>query len=259
MGYLRPSQVEEIENEKRVLERTLQSRDVQDRGNINAHIRRIDEELAKKAPPDLTPEGRDQKVKECKMIEERLLPSMPSDEEMRRNPAGATGKHMRWERLAKSKDRFPEGEIFRWKDNQLALNKGDPDPDVSNFERLRPLHSAASMLGAQIAGQQFFNTNPSPAYLAGYDRTFGNEEEEVEEEEQETSAPLLDDSPELPELPDLPPAARKSEKKRPSRKKKSSGKRKVKLSPMPCGKMLGPTGRHFHVAKCEVCQEAQEG
>jgi len=237
MGYLRPAQVDEIENEKSVLERTLQSRDVQDRGNINAHIRRIDKELAEKAPPDLTPEERDQKAKECQMIEERLLPSMPSDEEMRRNPAGATGKHMRWEKLAKAKDRFPEGEIFRWKDNQLALHKGDNDPDVANFERLRPLHNHASMLGAQISGQQYFGTNPSQAFLDGYDRTFGNGNGQPNEEETSTA----------------PRAARK----RSSRRKKSTEAEK-KLTPMPCGKMLGPTGRHFHVAKCDVCQEAMK-
>lgn len=243
MGYLRPHQVEEIENEKRTLQRTLETKAVQDRGNAEAHIRRIDRELEQKAPPELTPEQRDQAVKECRMIEERLVPMMPSDEEMRRNPAGVTGRHMRYERVAKARDRFPEGEIFRWKNNQLALNRGDDDPDIANFERLRPLHNHGSMLGAQIPGKTFVGTNPSPQYLEGYDRTFGTNGEEV------TSIGDNVDTFDSDPTEERRVAVR--------RKKKAPVQAKPK-TPMPCGKLMGPYGRHFHVAKCETCREAQK-
>ena len=178
MGYLRPNQVAEIENEKQVLERTLISRDVQDRANLQSHIRRIDKELSEKAPPDVSGEDRDRMVRECKEIEDRLVPHMPSGEAMRRNPPGTVGRHMRFEKLAKSRKYFEEGDLARWKDNQLTLNKGDEDPDIANFERLRPIHDHASMLGAQIPGTQYFGTNPSQAYLDGYDKTFGSNEDQ---------------------------------------------------------------------------------
>lgn len=218
MGYLRHSQIEEIENEKRVLQHTLESREVQERGNLVAHLARIDRELETKGPPDLTGDERDRLTRECQQIEERLIPQMPSDEEMRRNPPGTVGRHMRYEKLSKSRDRFPEGEIFRWKDNQLALNKGSEDPDVANFERMRPLHShQASMLGAQIPGKVFVGTNPTPAYREGYDRTFGDE------------------------VADL------------STSKPDPGDGKEEL---PCGKRMGNPGRKTHVKYCSVCQEA---
>ncbi len=240
MGYLRPNQIHEIENEKRVIERTLETRVVQERGNLIAHLGRIDKQIESQSPPDLTPEERDQKTKECKEIEGRLVPMMPSDEEMRRNPPGVVGRHVRFEKMAKSKDYFPEGDIFRWKDNQLALHKGDEDPDVANFERMRPMHNMGGMLGAQIPGQQYFGTNPTPAYREGYEKTFGEEVTSIE----------------APEPLSAPP--RKARKRNGSAKKRAPNKNPPKMTALACGKLMGPSGRHFHVKHCTTCQEAAE-
>ena len=247
MGYLRPNQVDEIENEKSVIERTLQSRAVQDRGNLNQHLIRIDRQLKEQAPPDLNGEQRDQAVKENGEIEARLIPMMPSDEQMRRNPPGVVGQHKKFDRASKSRDHFKEGDIFRWKNNQLALHKGDDDPDVANFERMRPIHNAGSMVGAQIEGQQYFGTSPSPAYLEGHDRTFGTNGEGGED--------MID--------ADEEPTTRRVEKpvKPPTHKKKTTAKRSFgakpqKMSELACGRMMGTSGRHFHIKKCAVCTEA---
>ena len=235
MGYLRQNQIDEIENEKRVLQHTLESREVQERGNLVAHLKRIDRELETKAPPELTGEERDQKLRECQEIESRLVPNMPSDEEMRRNPPGVVGRHMRYEKLAKGRDHFPEGDLSRWKDNQLALHKGSDDPDVANFERMRPLHShQASMLGAQIPGKVFVGTNPTQAYLEGHDRTFGEEVTHIEPTRERK------------------PATRKKNGKR----TRAPNKIAAVMTALACGKMMGPNGRHFHIAKCDVCKAA---
>jgi hypothetical protein len=231
VGYLRQNQIEEIENEKRVLERTLQSREVQERGNLVNHLKRIDTQIESQSPPDLTGEERDQITKECKEIEGRLQPMMPSDEEMRKNPPGVVGRHMRYEKAAKSKKYFKEGDIFRWKDNQLALHKGDNDPDIANFERMRPHHNHGSMLGAQIPGQQFFGTSPSPAYKEGFDRTFGEEEEGVGH---------------------VPTVTNPTVKKKATKKKKPAKKTYMTA----CGRTMSVQGKHFHVKHCEPCQEA---
>jgi hypothetical protein len=239
-GYLRQHQIDEIENEKHVIERTLTNqRDIQDRGNLESHLKRIDKQIAEQAPPDLTGEERDRMSRECREIEERLVPMMPSDEEMRRNPSGVVGRHMRYEKASKSKDHFDEGDIFRWKDNQLALNKGDDDPDVANFERMRPLHNSGSMLGAQISGQQYFGTMPTQAYREGYERTFAAEPAVEEESESE-----------------IPQRQRKPATRKKKAAKKAANKKSMKMTELACGKMMGPHGRHFHVKKCEICQEA---
>ena len=240
MGYLRPHQIDEIANEKRVLERTLNTRAVQDTANINAHLRRIDKELATQAPPDTTGEDRDRMTRECKEIEGRLVPLMPSAEEMRKNPPGVVGRHNKYDRASKDRTYFEEGDIFRWKDNQLALHKGDNDPDIANFERMRPFHNMGSMLGAQIEGQPYFGTHPSEAYKEGHDRTFG-----LPAEESEIEAPPRERKP-----------AKRSKKK--ATRKRGPNKKPPKLTALACGKMMGPSGRHFHVKHCIPCQEAAQ-
>ncbi len=259
MGYLRPHQVEEIENEKRVIEHTLTNqRDIQDRGNLQAHSRRIDKQLEKDAPPDLTGEDRDRMTRECGEIEGRLVPLMPSDEQMRRNSVGAVGQHNRFDKAAKEKTKqFPEGYLARWKDNQLALNKGLDDPDIANFERMRPLHNQASMLGAQIPGTQYHGTNPSEAFKTGHDRTFGNEPDEPQFCPDSDGEPNKVEDPESEERnrrvrkPAKPPTHKKA-----TRKKKAGSKRAVKMTILACGREMGPQGQHSHIAHCETCQEA---
>jgi len=242
MGYLRQNQIDELDNEKRTIERTLQGREVQDRGNLNATLGRIDRQIAEQAPPDLTGEDRDRLTRENSEIEARLVPLMPSDEAMRRNPPGTVGKHMRHDRASKSRKYFKEGDISRWKDNRLALHKGDDDPDVANFEIMRPLHDTGSMEGAQIPGQQFFGTSPSQAYLEGHDRTFGTNGEASEEAE------------DIVDPPAEPRVAMTRKKKAPV--KRGSGAKPQTMSALACGRMMGTSGRHFHIKRCEVCTEA---
>lgn len=240
-NYLRPHQIDEIANEKRVIEHTLTNqRDIQDRSSLQATLRRIDKQIEDKAPPDLTGGDRDRMTRECCEIEERLQPLMPSDEQMRRNTPGTVGQHNRFDKAAKEKtEQFPEGSLARWKDNQLALNKGLDDPDVANFERMRPIHNHGSMLGAQIEGQRYFGTNPTGAYLAGYDETFGAPAEKIEDPE--------------PEKRKVQPAHKPPTH---ARKKKSGSKKGVVMTMLACGREMGPQGQHSHIAHCEPCQEA---
>jgi hypothetical protein len=238
MGYLRHNQIEELENEKNVILRTLQGREVQDRGALNLTVGKIDRQLEEQAPPELTGEDRDRLTRENSEIEARLIPLMPSDTEMRRNPPGVIGRHKRFDKASKDRTHFPEGDIFRWKDNRLALHKGDDDPDVANFELMRPLDNMGPMAGAQIPGQQFFGTSPSPAYLEGYDRTFGKDAEEAEEAETIVDPP------------------KKVVRKKKATPKRSFGAKPQKMTELACGRMMGTSGRHFHIKKCEVCTEA---
>jgi hypothetical protein len=71
---------------------------------------------------------------------------------MRRNPAGAVGKFLRSENSPQVQDA-----IQQWKRAQLALEQGNPDPDLANVERFRPeVHipgqAATYMANAQIPG-----------------------------------------------------------------------------------------------------------
>jgi hypothetical protein len=256
MGYLRQNQIDQIENEKSVILRTLQGREVQDRGNLNSHVSRIDKQLLEQAPPDLNGEQRDQAVRENAEIEARLVPLMPSDEEMRRNPPGVIGRHKKFDKASKSKKHFKEGDIFRWKDNRLALNKGDDDPDLANFEIMRPMHNNGSMLGAQIPGVQYHGTNPSEAFKEGWTRTFDTSGKEVTSVVATTAkAETVLDPPEKRRVR-RPAKPATNKKKGAVKRTRAPNKKAVVKTKMACGFMMGPSGRHFHVEACSTCQEA---
>lgn len=174
-GYLRPNQIEELENERRVLKNTLKSREVQERGNLESQVRRLEHQIEAQSPPDTTPAERDALAREAREIEAHLLDGIPSAEEMRKNPPGTVGRHIRWEKKAKARsERWADGPLRRWKEIQLTLNKGDFDPDVANFERLRPVRNPlTSMEGAQIPGQTYVGLYPSEGYIRGWERVFG--------------------------------------------------------------------------------------
>lgn len=93
--------------------------------------KRLKKQLQDFSPPEVSGSVKDKLVKEARAIEERILPGMPTHEEMRKNPAGMVGRHMRWEKANKKA-------ILRWKNLQQMIEPDSNDPDLSNFERLRP-------------------------------------------------------------------------------------------------------------------------
>jgi hypothetical protein len=178
-SYLRPNQIEEMKSERDVLKRTLQFRDIQERSTVERQLQKLEDEIDVKSPPKVSGEEMDRLVKEEESLRQEMVDfGMPSHEEMRKNPPGAVGKHMRWDKFVKEKDkdRFPEGRLRRWKEVRLILNRGSDDPDIANFETYRPAQSTLSMDNAQISGQQFYGINPSQAYKENYDQTFGENE-----------------------------------------------------------------------------------
>jgi hypothetical protein len=93
---------------------------------------------------------------------------MPSQEEMRKSPPGAIGKHMRWEKQNKKN-------LEEWKNLKLRLNHEDTDPDVANFERFRPTSSSSlNMDNAHIPGNQYFLPPQSEQYRDNFDKVFPN-------------------------------------------------------------------------------------
>ena len=77
--------------------------------------RRLKEQMKNYGPPVLTGGAKDKIAKRAKELEEKILNGMPSHEEMRKNPAGMVGRHMRHERTFKK-------DILEWKNIQIMLN-----------------------------------------------------------------------------------------------------------------------------------------
>jgi hypothetical protein len=166
--YLRPNQIREMESEKATLLKQLESPYIENKGQVRKQLGMLTHNLESQTPPDLDGEKRDKIAKEAAQLKEEILQGMPSAEEMRKNPPGAVGKHMAWEKRNKTK-------ILRWKNCQLMLEKGSDDPDIANFERFRPTVSTLPMAGAQIPGK--FHSIPSEEFKENYDRVFRQEKE----------------------------------------------------------------------------------
>ena len=166
--YLRKRQVDELQSDARTLEHYLNSPAIQDKGAVKTQLNRVHKALREQSPPDLTGAQKDKVASRAQALEDKIRNGMPSSEEMRKNPPGAVGKHMRWEKENKS-------DILEWKNTQITLNKGSDDPDLANVERLRPATSSLSMNNAQIPGKSF--DIPTPTYMDNYDRIdFENKE-----------------------------------------------------------------------------------
>lgn len=87
------------------------------------------------------------------VMEDVIRPALLPREDMRRNPAGAVGRFLREENSKPVKHA-----VQQWKRAMLAVEQGNPDPDLANVERFRPekIHDTGGtstfMAGAQIAG-----------------------------------------------------------------------------------------------------------
>ncbi|MEQ1844130.1 MAG: hypothetical protein ABL983_00965 [Nitrospira sp.] len=117
-------------------------------------VRRLKGQLKDYSPPELTGGQRDKLVKRIKELEDKILPGMPTQEEMRKNPAGMVGRHMRFEKANKKA-------ILEWKNAQIMLDPTSNDPDLANFERLRPSGEVDRFRGdAQINGLMSYGNIP---------------------------------------------------------------------------------------------------
>lgn len=125
-----------------------------DRGKASLRARELHKIIEQQVAKPLTGQTKDVVAKlATNVMDEVIRPALLPREEMRRNPAGAVGRFLREEN-----SRPVQHAIQQWKRAQLAVEQGNPDPDLANVERFRPeVHvpgqAATFMAGAQIPGQ----------------------------------------------------------------------------------------------------------
>lgn len=136
--------------------------DSQDAGDAVGRARRLQKQLDTYSPQETDGATRDKLAKRAAVLEEQISVGMPTAEEMRKNPAGMVGRHMRWEKANKKK-------ILEWKNIQIALDPTSNDPDLANFERLRPSGELDRFRSnAQISGHMTYGNIPQ----TNWDRVF---------------------------------------------------------------------------------------
>ena len=165
-NYLRPHAEREINEEIRVCESQLGTSNplevVVDRRKVAQRKRNLERDLEEQKPPDLSAAELDVVAKDQKELSDSISSEMPTRDMMMRNPSGAVGYNINFEKKHK-------GNILRWKRNQVLLNRGSDDPDVANAERLRPGGDALlSYAGAQIPRKAEYSI-ASPQFSENYD------------------------------------------------------------------------------------------
>ncbi|HUS52975.1 MAG TPA: hypothetical protein VMY41_03090 [Thermohalobaculum sp.] len=141
-SLFRPRQVDQAKDEVRNIEGMLsQPQHVLQHVDVPAAMKQ--RATLKKQLDDLTPrplavEERDVTAARCSELRADIAEGMPTQAEMRRNPAGAVDKHRSWERRNKPK-------IAEWKNARLRMHASgmlDDLPsdasDVANIETFRP-------------------------------------------------------------------------------------------------------------------------
>lgn len=143
-NLLRPNQVQDLKSEQENLQRELYGGvgaegqlpgyRSQGSGEARQRLRSVDKMLRDQSPDPLTGAEADAASKLEKELRTEITHGMLSAEEMRKCPATAVDRHIRWERLYKAK-------INRWKNLRLQLNAGSDERDIANLEQYRPASS----------------------------------------------------------------------------------------------------------------------
>jgi len=163
---LRPNQVENLRDEERRLSDTLSApphiaNQIQDRPAMAKQLRNLKRQLATQAPTPIPELEKDAAIQREAVLREQWTNGMPTQAEMRRNPAGAVDKNRAWDQRNKAA-------VLEWKNLRLRLHAGGDIPntladsrDVANIEMFRPVKASheLNMVGEQIEGTQYYMPN----------------------------------------------------------------------------------------------------
>ena len=161
--YLRPHALAELKEEAERIEDMLNAprhirQQMQDVPAAVQTLRRMKRQIEHGSPRPFKSEDVAEAIKVEREIRNEIVGNgMPTQAEMRRNPAGAVEKHIAFEKRNKRK-------IKRWKNARLRLHAGghldaaDRGEAVANLEVFRPVGGSAElpMHNEQIAAKAFY-------------------------------------------------------------------------------------------------------
>jgi hypothetical protein len=153
-NLLRYHQREDIKSEIENADKMLPHAKGDQRGPIIASRSKLKKQLEEQSPVPLTGKEKDTLNSLEKRLRERITTNMPTEEVMRKNPAGAVDWHQRWEKQNKPLIRM-------WKNVRIQLQPDNQDRDLANIERYRPSGQTDRMrTDAQIPGLMSYGSVP---------------------------------------------------------------------------------------------------
>ncbi len=145
-NLLRYHQREELQGEIEATNQMLPFAKPDEKGAIIQRRNKTQKQLDTQSPEPLTGKEKDTLSALEKKLRAKITHNMPTEEVMRKNPAGAVDWHTRWEKANKAA-------IKIWKNVRIQLNPDSADRDLSNIERYRPSGQTDRMrTDAQIPG-----------------------------------------------------------------------------------------------------------
>ncbi len=202
-NYLRPHQKAELEQDIKACKGQLATRDPAeqvDRRPVAKRLKRLERDLESQTAPELNAQERVECERELKGLEETIRNGIPPRDTMMRNPSGAVGRNMAFEKAHKK-------DVVRWKNLQIQFNPDSDDPDIANAERLRaPTDNLANYQDAQIAKKSM--SIPSEQFMANYDGVnwqtkFETLQKTVEALQRDLGVPVAEDDSNDTEAPGL--------------------------------------------------------
>lgn len=156
---LKQPQIQELQEEKEQISATLSPSNpfrnkISKPNLLQARSRSIDKQLEDFAPEPLPGDDKDRLAKLEVELRDAWTTGMPTEEQMRKNPAGMVDQHRKWEKANK-------GIIMKWKNIRRQLEPDSDDPDLANIERFRPDGVMDRLVSnAQIGGAMNYRNIP---------------------------------------------------------------------------------------------------
>ena len=158
-SLLKHHQIQELEEEKQQLTTALSSANpfrskISKPQLMYSRLKAIDKSLETDAPTKLPGDEQDKLAKLEVELRETWTQGMPTEEEMRKNPAGMVARHQKWEKANKAI-------ILKWKNVKRQLEPESEDPDLANIETHRPVGVLDRLVAnAQISGAMNYRNVP---------------------------------------------------------------------------------------------------
>jgi len=150
-NLLRFNQAESVREQMKTIETTLNSgAKLEERGLLIRETGRLKKQLQDFCPEPLNDIEKDANAIKIKELEAEFVPSMPTQEEMRRNPAHVVHNNIQWNKAYKER-------VLEWKNRMLQQNPESEDPDLCNIEGLRPSRPFGLNTTSQIPGHHAFS------------------------------------------------------------------------------------------------------
>lgn len=156
---LNKEQIDDLKDEKGQLEQAISPSNpyrskISKPQLMHQRLKAIDKQLDTYAPEPLQGHEKDKLAKLEQELRESFVQGMPTEEEMRKNPAGMVARHMKWEKINKKN-------IKTWKNVVRQLEPDSDDPDLASIERFRPAGVMDRLVaGAQISGAMNYRNIP---------------------------------------------------------------------------------------------------